>query len=103
MYKEYLKQLGDSIKLLRKNNNYSQLELAKLINSSQASVNKWEHGISDPSSFYILALSKVFKISTDDLINNNFIMQQNNIDITKTFHKVDIHETNETINITIKK
>ena len=106
MYQEYLKNLGKNIKELRTNNNLSQLELAKIIKTSQAAVNKWEHGISDPTSYNILSLSKFFNISLDELMNNkleNTQKYQEIFKIKKTFKKVDVEEDNESIMILIKK
>ena len=105
MYQEYLNQLGNNIKILRKSNNLSQLELAKLANTSQASVNKWEHGKSDPTSFNILTLAKIFKITTDELINDSLKISktQELFTLKKTFHKVDLEENNDFIVISIKK
>ena len=105
MYQNYLKQLGNNIKTLRKSNNLSQLELAKLANTSQAAVNKWEHGQSDPTSFNILTLAKIFKITTDELINDSLHTPntKNIYTLKKTFRKVDLEENNEFIIISIKK
>ena len=56
---------------LRKKFNYSQEELASLLNISRQSISKWEKGESVPSIEYIKELARIYNISVDDLINEN--------------------------------
>ena len=105
MSDNYLQNLGYNIKTYREINKLSQHELAKLANVSQVAIFKWENGKSDPASYNIVTLSKIFKISTDDLLNfsNEIKYNQLNIYNKRTFNKVLIDENNDKIFIEIKK
>ena len=63
-------------------------------------------GISDPKSSNIVALSKIFKISVDDLLNiknESFNHTFDFIKIEKTFNNAQFTEDNNLITIQIKK
>lgn len=63
---------ADKIIELRKKNGMSQEELAEKINVSRQSVSKWEGAQSIPDLDKILALSKIFGVSTDYLLKDDF-------------------------------
>lgn len=58
----------DRIKMLRKENNYSQSALAEKIKSSQKIIDYWEEGASEPKASFIVALADCFGVSTDYLL-----------------------------------
>ena len=60
--------LYDIIKELREDAGYSQAQLAKKLDVTRSSVNAWEMGISAPTTQYIVALAKLFHVSTDYLL-----------------------------------
>ena len=60
--------IGDNIRNNRKINNMSQEELAEKLDVTRQSVSLWESGQTQPSLDNIIALSKIFGISTDDLL-----------------------------------
>lgn len=64
-------QLSDNILQLRKALGLSQEQLAEQIGVSRQSISKWETGQSAPELDKLLALSRVFRISTDALLGNN--------------------------------
>lgn len=64
-------KLGEKIINLRKNSNLSQEELSEQIGVSRQSISKWENGSSSPDASNILALSKLFNVSADYLINDD--------------------------------
>lgn len=63
--------VADRIKSLRKQQNITQVELAKQLGITRSSVNAWEMGISVPSTQYIVELANMFKVSTDYLLGVN--------------------------------
>ncbi len=63
--------LGDNIRKYRKINNMSQDELAEKLNVTRQSVSLWENGQTQPSLENIVALAKLFKVSTDELLVSN--------------------------------
>lgn len=56
------------IRELREENHLSMKELGDKIGSSDAAVCKWENGITEPKSAYILKLANFFNVSTDYLL-----------------------------------
>lgn len=63
---------ADKIIELRKKNGLSQEELAEKMNVSRQSVSKWEGAQSIPDLDKILMLSKIFGVSTDYLLKDDF-------------------------------
>lgn len=64
--------LADKIIELRKKSGLSQEELAEKMNVSRQSVSKWEGAQSIPDLDKILTLSKIFGVSTDYLLKDDF-------------------------------
>lgn len=63
--------LADKIINLRKQNGWSQEELAERLDVSRQSVSKWESGQSMPDIPKIVALSNLFSVSTDYLLKED--------------------------------
>jgi len=63
--------LGEKIQQLRKAKGFSQEQLADNLNVSRQAISKWETDQSSPDIEKILAISKVFSISTDELLEND--------------------------------
>lgn len=64
--------LKEKIYNLRKNAGYSQEALAEKTGVSRQSVSKWETGESVPEIDKIVALSKIFSVTTDYLLNDDY-------------------------------
>ena len=62
--------LSDNIRKYRKENNMSQDELAEKLGVSRQSISLWETGQTQPTIDNIIALSKVFNVSTDAILGN---------------------------------
>jgi transcriptional regulator with XRE-family HTH domain len=60
--------ISEKILNLRKANNLTQEELADKLNISRQSVSKWESEQAVPDVDKLLALSEIFKVSTDYLL-----------------------------------
>ncbi len=56
------------LKELRKENQLTQLQLGKLLNISQDTISLWEKGKSLPGVEYIVALAKLYDVTTDYLL-----------------------------------
>lgn len=63
--------LSENIKKNRKLKNMSQDELAEKLNVTRQSISLWETGQTQPSLDNIVALSKLFNVSTDALLNDD--------------------------------
>ena len=59
---------GEELKFHRQKANLSQLELAKLINTSQQNISRWEKNEVEPSISFCVALADYYGISIDELI-----------------------------------
>ena len=62
--------LGEKIAVLRKQNGWSQEDLAEQLQISRQSVSKWESGASIPDLDRIVKLSALFGVSTDYLLKD---------------------------------
>lgn len=62
--------LAEKIMSLRKQNGWSQEELAEQLDVSRQSVSKWESGASIPDIEKIIKMSKLFYVSTDYLLKD---------------------------------
>lgn len=62
------KTLGELLKEYRKNSKMTQEFVAEAVGVSRQAVSKWENGSSDPSKSNLIKLSKLFKVSVDDLL-----------------------------------
>ena len=61
--------IAEKIKQLRKDNNMTQEDLAEKLNVSRQTISKWETNITIPDADNIVAISKLFNITTDELLN----------------------------------
>ena len=61
-------KIGDRIKELRKEKNFSQSQLARRIGVSQKAVDCWELGTNEPKASYIVKLAELFEVSADFLL-----------------------------------
>lgn len=60
--------LSDRIAQLRRDKGWSQEELAERLEVSRQSVSEWEDGVSQPDVDRVLAMSRLFGVSTDYLL-----------------------------------
>lgn len=61
--------IAEKIKQLRKDNNMTQEDLAEKLNVSRQTISKWETNIAIPDADNIVAISKLFNITTDELLD----------------------------------
>lgn len=60
--------ISEKIKELREIAGISQAQLAKKLDVTRSSVNAWEMGLSTPTTQYIVALAKLFHVSSDYIL-----------------------------------
>lgn len=65
-------KLSDKLVGLRKSAGMSQEELAEKLNVSRQAVSRWEMGMAMPDAVNILQLSKLFHVTTDYLLNEEY-------------------------------
>lgn len=90
--------LADKIVKLRKQNSWSQEDLAEQLGISRQSVSKWESGTSIPDLDKIIKLSSIFGVSTDYLLKDDLeeiIPSESDTDLPQekeTARKVSLEE-----------
>ncbi len=62
----------DKILNLRKQNEMSQEQLAEKLNVSRQAVSRWEMGTAQPDASNVLQLSKIFNVTADYLLNDEY-------------------------------
>lgn len=85
--------LAEKIITLRKNNGWSQEELAEKLNVSRQSISKWESAAAIPDINRILEMAKLFGVTTDYLLKD---------DIEKTEYS-DTDDTDNRIRVSLKE
>ena len=58
----------ENLKTLRKENNFSQKDLAEKLNTTVKTISHWETGYSEPSTSQIVELCEVFAVNPDELL-----------------------------------
>lgn len=64
--------IGDNIKFYRKKNQLTQDDIAKECSVTRQAVSKWKNGTAMPDASNILQLSKLFGVTTDYLLNDDY-------------------------------
>ena len=62
---------GDKLAKLRKENNYTQEQLAEILGVSRQSISKWESGIMYPETDKLIRMSELFGCSLDYLLRDS--------------------------------
>ena len=62
---------GEEFKFHRQKAKLSQQELAKLINTSQQNISRWEKNEVEPSISFCVALADYYGITVDELIGRD--------------------------------
>ena len=84
-------KLADKIVHLRKANGWSQEDLAERLNVSRQSISRWEGATAQPDAANILQLSKLFGVTTDYLLNDEY-ESDNDIPKVKQVNSDSIHQ-----------
>ncbi len=66
-----MKTIGEKIKEYRCKNRMTQEQLASCLNVTFQTVSKWETGVSSPDLSLIVPITKLFRISADELLGIN--------------------------------
>lgn len=66
-------EIANRLQQLRKNNNLSQEELAEKIGVSRQAVSKWERGEASPDTENLILLSRLYKMSLDELVRTESV------------------------------
>ena len=64
--------LGDKLMELRKKHGYSQQEIADMLSVSRQTISNWESGQGAPALDKACELARIYKISLDELVGNEW-------------------------------
>ena len=64
--------LAEKIVSLRKAHGWSQEDFAEKLNVSRQAISRWENGTALPDAQNILQISKLFEVTTDYLLNEDY-------------------------------
>ena len=65
-------KLSDKLIALRKENGWSQEDFAEKLDVSRQAISRWENGTALPDAQNILRISKLFNITADYLLNDDY-------------------------------
>ena len=68
--------LGEKLSKLRKENNYTQEQLADILGVSRQSISKWESDIAYPETDKLVKMGRLFECSMDYLLNEDATEKQ---------------------------
>lgn len=93
--------ISNKIILLRKEKNWSQIELAKQINASREIISRYERGESQPSLDMILKMAKAFGVTVDFLTgqSENASFDKETVDRINDIQKMDSSTKNVLFNV----
>lgn len=63
---------AEKLTQLRKRESYTKEELADILQVSRQAISRWEMGTAVPDSSNLLRISKLFKVSADYLLNDDY-------------------------------
>lgn len=69
---DFIMNLPDKIIEHRKANGWSQEDFAEKLNISRQAISRWENGTALPDAQNILQISKLFHVTTDYLLNDEY-------------------------------
>ena len=75
--------IAEKIIKLRKTNGWSQEDLAEKLYVSRQAISRWENGTALPDAENVLQISKLFNVTTDYLLNDDY-ESDNDIPAVKT-------------------
>ena len=91
---DFIMRLSDKITYLRKSKGMSQEELASTLGVSRQAVSRWEMDATKPDANNILQISKLFGVTTDYLLNEEY---ESDDDLPKVKESNKILQTNLTL------
>ncbi len=68
----FIMKLSDKLITLRKENGWSQEDFAEKLDVSRQAISRWENGTALPDAQNILQISKLFNVTADYLLNDNY-------------------------------
>jgi transcriptional regulator with XRE-family HTH domain len=73
----FIMKLSDKLITLRKENGWSQEDFAEKLDVSRQAISRWENGTALPDAQNILQISKLFGVTADYLLNDDYNEETN--------------------------
>ena len=73
----FIMKLSDKLITLRKENGWSQEDFAEKLDVSRQAISRWENGTALPDAQNILQISKLFNVTADYLLNDDYNEEAN--------------------------
>lgn len=83
--------IADRIIKLRKANGWSQEDLAEKLDISRQAISRWENGTALPDANNILELSKLFGVTADYLLNDDYSEDNDTSSVNRTAYTQGSH------------
>ena len=83
-------KLSEKILDLRKQRGMSQEDLAERLGISRQAISRWESGTVLPDSANVLQLSKLFGVTTDYLLNDDYVDDKKPTEVQVSFKGIDM-------------
>lgn len=83
--------LGDKLSKKRKDNNYTQEQLADILGVSRQSISKWESNLAYPETDKLIRISELYNCSLDYLLKDTEEEEQGESDNHRAFDFFKIH------------
>lgn len=77
---------GERLKILRKEKKLTQAQLGKILNISDAAINRYEKGLRQPDTITLNKIAEFFDVSVDYLLNRT-VLEKN--DLPEGLYKID--------------
>ena len=91
-------KLAENIKRFRKEQSFTQEQLAEILGVTVGAVYKWEAGLSMPEIRLIMALADIFEVSVDVLLG--YEIQSSNVDSSIKIIEAAVRDRNFTNGMT---
>ena len=83
-------ELNIKLKTLRKEQGYTQEQLADILNLTRSSISNYENGINEPSISILVAIADLYNVSLDWLTGRTKTRYNSNLYIKDNIENIDV-------------
>ena len=85
-----MNELNIKLKTLRKEQGYTQEQLADILNLARSSISNYENGINEPSISILVAIADLYNVSLDWLTGRTKTRYNSNLYIKDNIENIDV-------------
>lgn len=93
-------EIANKLQKLRKENGYSQEELAEKLGLSRQAVSKWERAEASPDTDNLICLAKLYNVSLDELLATDETVEEIRENVIESKNDSTINVNGSSINLT---